>query len=61
MNVFSIVAGVASIVSLFVSILALKGVHDVKIQIGFTDKSRTKISQKATGSDIKQAGGNMNV
>lgn len=60
MNVFNIVVGVASIVSLFVSILALKGVHDVKIYIGFTNKSRTKISQKATGRDIQQAGGDMN-
>ena len=60
MNVFNIVVGVASIVSLFVSILALKGVHEVKIKIGFTDKSRTKVGQKATGQNIRQAGGNMN-
>lgn len=60
MNVFNIIAGVASIVSLIVSILVLKGLHEVKIKIGFTDKSRTKISQKATGRGIQQAGGDMN-
>jgi len=61
MTIFSIVAGMASIISLLMSILALKGVHDVKIQIGFTNKSRTRINQKARGNDIRQAGGNMNV
>ena len=60
MQAFTVIAGAASIVSLIVSILAIKGVHDVKIHVGFTDKSRTKVSQKASGRDIRQAGGDMN-
>ena len=61
MDIFNILAGVASIVSLVVSILAFKGVHDVKVHVGFADKSRNKLIQKASGNKIQQAGRDINV
>lgn len=60
MNMFNILAGVASILSLIVSLLAFKGVRDVKVQVGFTRMSRDKITQKASGNKIQQAGRDVN-
>ncbi len=56
MNTFNTIAGIASIVSLIVSIWALKRVHDVEVKINITDQSKVDIDQKAQGQNIKQAG-----
>ena len=60
MQIFNIVAGIASILSLLVSLLVFKGVRDVKVKIGFTHKSQDTITQKASGNKIKQAGRDVN-
>lgn len=60
MNTFNIIANAASIMSLIVSIIVLKGVYNVKSTLKITDKSQTKINQKAKGRDIQQTGGNRN-
>ncbi len=56
---FNVITGLASIASLAVSIFALRAVHNVKVEIGLTDKSHNKIEQTAEGSNIKQAGGDL--
>ena len=56
MKIFDIISGLASIASLIISVYALVAVHKVKVKVGLTKKSRTKITQKAVGKDIRQSG-----
>jgi hypothetical protein len=51
MNWFNIIAGIASIASFIVSVFVAGNVYSIKV----------KISQKARGENIIQAGGNINV
>jgi len=59
MNTFNVVSGLASIISLAISIWALRAVYSIKVKIGLTDKSQTRIKQRAEGKDIRQAGGDI--
>lgn len=67
MNLFNIMAGTASIISLIISIIAIKKVVNIETRINITDQSTNiidssnKISQKANGKDITQAGRDINV
>ena len=54
MDIFNIVAGASSILSLVITLFVLKHVTDIKLTIS------QKISQKAKGEKITQAGGNIN-
>jgi hypothetical protein len=59
MEYFNIISGVASIASLGLSVWALRRVHTIEAHFGLTTKANTKISQKAVGRDIQQAGGDI--
>jgi hypothetical protein len=60
LNVFNIVAGSASILSLLFSLLALKQVHNIKTKISFdTHDGANKQTQK--GNRNIQAGRDVNV
>jgi len=67
MSVFNIIAGTASIISLIISIIAIKKVVNIETRININDQSTNiidssnKISQKASGKDITQAGRDINV
>ena len=67
MKYFNIIAGIASIVSLIISIIAIKKVIKVETKINIDDhsshiaSSQNKTSQKAKGNNITQAGGDINV
>jgi len=67
MNVFNVITGVASILSLIISVTAIKKVLKLEANINIDDHSRhvtnshNRISQKAKGENISQAGGDMNV
>lgn len=56
---FNLISGFASIASLALSIFALKAVYNVKVEIGLTSKAHNRIEQKAEGSNIRQAGGDL--
>jgi hypothetical protein len=54
MDIFNIIAGVSSILSLVITLLVLRRVTDIKLSIS------QKTWQKAKGEKITQAGGNIN-
>ena len=66
MNVFNIVAGIASILSLIISVVAIRKVCKIETKIKMEDNSshitnsHNKISQKAKGTNITQTGGDLN-
>jgi len=67
MKVFNIIAGIASILSLTLSVIAIRKVCKIETRIKIEDNSGdvtnsvVKVSQKANGKNIMQAGGDLNV
>ncbi|MBW7988925.1 MAG: hypothetical protein FVQ84_02735 [Planctomycetes bacterium] len=67
MDAFNKIAGIASILSLIISVIAIKKVSKLEANIKIDDhsnhvtNSHNRISQKAKGENISQAGGDMNV
>ncbi len=65
-DIIETVAQIASILSLIISLLVLRWVRDIKINLGFQDnsirqkQSHNKITQKVIGDGNRQAGGNIN-
>ncbi len=67
MNIFNIIAGIASILSLIISVIAIKKVYkfETKFKIYNTSintiDSQNRISQKAKGNNINQSGRDIHV
>jgi len=66
MDIFNILSGSASIISLIISLIVLNKVTKIETNIKIDDHSRNimnshnRISQKATGENITQAGRDAN-
>ncbi len=67
MDAFNKIAGIASILSLIISVIAIKKVSKLEANIKIDNhsshvtNSHNRISQKAKGKNISQASGDMNV
>lgn len=65
-DIIEIVAQIASILSLIISLLVLRWVRDIKINLQFQDnsirqtQSHNKITQTTIGDGNRQAAGNIN-
>jgi|WetSurMetagenome_2_1015567.scaffolds.fasta_scaffold262722_2 hypothetical protein len=63
MNYFNIIAGMASIISLLITVCVYKEVNQIKINLKIENNSTkkiNKISQKAIGENISQIGRDKN-
>lgn len=66
MNIFNIIAGSASIVSLLLTLFVYQSVKEIKINMNIGNKhiknviSSNKISQQAKGENISQVSGDKN-
>lgn len=61
MQAFGIIAGIASILSLIISVFIAKQVVNIKTKLTVKDYSKTKVKQSAKGDSNIQIGRDSNV